>query len=752
MAYGPLVAWLRSPAITARLGRLDRAHLAAIGPVAAGPHPVSAPPPSCRRPDPTPSSGGGCSKPPLRPSTRREDRCCSSPMISNGATRRPFSSSTTSSRIEPRFPLLVAATARREEIDPQHPVNALIAGLHALERFTEIEVGRLTRDETVMLAEQLADHQIEEVAAERLFRETEGNPLFVVEALRAGWSSHGEPRADQPEGAGRYRGSPRAAVRASPGSGRPRRDDRPRVHAGLSWRMPATPARRRWFAAWTSSGDAVSSASRAPTPTISATTRFARSPTSPSAPPGGGTTTPRRSRELERLHAADLDAVSSQIAAHWERAGQLDQAIAWYQPGGGSRPEGARQRRGGPPARPRARSPPHAAGDCRARAPGDGYPRRAAGGARYGRRVRLAPPGRRAPARARARLDARHRAAAATPPLAGDRQLDPERFRAGAMVRPATARARRAQRGRRASGGERLRARHRRLLAGPARSAPAGTSRPPWSATVPNTGARTCSITGSIPKSSASAASATPSGSWDIPRRQRGRGMPRWRSPRRSRTRSAKATALVFASMLALDLRDPERVREYAAALIGGARGAGGMPDAGPRRGPRRLQRRRRRPDSGGDRPHPASARRDARRRPCPRPSRQLDALCCSRLAPWRGTPGPGSPPPRARSALDVTLWEAEARRLRAEFLVALGAPQDEIEAELERALQTARRQGARALELRAATSLLRSAPASRRRAGCARGACRLADDSRRNARGTRHPRCPRGRIAARLN
>jgi hypothetical protein len=57
---------------------------------------------------------------------------------------------------------------------------------------------------------------------------------------------------------------------------------------------------------------------------------------------------------------------------------------------------------------------------------------------------------------------------------------------------------------------------------------------------------------------------------------------------------------------------------------------------------------------------------------------------------------------------LDVTLWEAEARRLRAEFLAALDAPQDEIEAELERALQTARRQGARTLELRAATSLLR--------------------------------------------
>jgi adenylate cyclase len=57
---------------------------------------------------------------------------------------------------------------------------------------------------------------------------------------------------------------------------------------------------------------------------------------------------------------------------------------------------------------------------------------------------------------------------------------------------------------------------------------------------------------------------------------------------------------------------------------------------------------------------------------------------------------------------MDAVLWEAEARRLRAEFLAALDAPQDEIEAELDRALQTARRQGARTLELRAATSLLR--------------------------------------------
>jgi hypothetical protein len=46
-------------------------------------------------------------------------------------------------------------------------------------------------------------------------------------------------------------------------------------------------------------------------------------------------------------------------------------------------------------------------------------------------------------------------------------------------------------------------------------------------------------------------------------------------------------------------------------------------------------------------------------------------------------------------------LWEAEIRRLRATFLAALGAPADEVEAELERALAVARRQKARAFENR---------------------------------------------------
>jgi adenylate cyclase len=52
-------------------------------------------------------------------------------------------------------------------------------------------------------------------------------------------------------------------------------------------------------------------------------------------------------------------------------------------------------------------------------------------------------------------------------------------------------------------------------------------------------------------------------------------------------------------------------------------------------------------------------------------------------------------------------VWEAEAHRCRADFLATFDAPAPEVEAEFDRALRAARLQGARSLELRAATSLL---------------------------------------------
>jgi len=56
-------------------------------------------------------------------------------------------------------------------------------------------------------------------------------------------------------------------------------------------------------------------------------------------------------------------------------------------------------------------------------------------------------------------------------------------------------------------------------------------------------------------------------------------------------------------------------------------------------------------------------------------------------------------------------LWEAEIRRLRATFLAALGAPADEVAAELKRALAVAQRHGAQAFEERIRATLAERCP-----------------------------------------
>ena len=62
----------------------------------------------------------------------------------------------------------------------------------------------------------------------------------------------------------------------------------------------------------------------------------------------------------------------------------------------------------------------------------------------------------------------------------------------------------------------------------------------------------------------------------------------------------------------------------------------------------------------------------------------------------------------RALAMGSLRVWEAEAHRLRGEFLAALGGAANAVEVEFERALQVARRQGAQAQALRAAMSLVR--------------------------------------------
>ncbi|MFP4345174.1 MAG: BTAD domain-containing putative transcriptional regulator [Anaerolineales bacterium] len=88
-------------------------------------------------------------------------------------------------RFVPQAKVLVAGTLRPEEVTGDRPLTSLLTELRSRGELIEIELGRLNEAETTALAEQVAEHELNTEERARLYRETEGNPLFIVETLRA---------------------------------------------------------------------------------------------------------------------------------------------------------------------------------------------------------------------------------------------------------------------------------------------------------------------------------------------------------------------------------------------------------------------------------------------------------------------------------------------------------------------------------------------------------------------------------------
>lgn len=89
-------------------------------------------------------------------------------------------------------PVLIVGTVRSEEIPEHHPLVGLVDALGHDQAVTTVPLDRLDEATTATLAARLrAEDTIDAKLAARLWNETEGNPLFVIEALRAGISSDG---------------------------------------------------------------------------------------------------------------------------------------------------------------------------------------------------------------------------------------------------------------------------------------------------------------------------------------------------------------------------------------------------------------------------------------------------------------------------------------------------------------------------------------------------------------------------------
>ena len=180
LAYGIATAWLRSQPVAARLPRLERAQLTELARLLPELAARAAPP------EPLPEAE-------LR---RRLFGAIGRALLAAGAPLLLIADDAQWAdaqslrlihylmRAAPSARLLVAATARREELSERHPLADLTTALQALGRFSQIELDRLGREETQLLAERIMGAPLGGAGLDRLYGDSEGNPLFVVEALQ----------------------------------------------------------------------------------------------------------------------------------------------------------------------------------------------------------------------------------------------------------------------------------------------------------------------------------------------------------------------------------------------------------------------------------------------------------------------------------------------------------------------------------------------------------------------------------------
>jgi len=87
-------------------------------------------------------------------------------------------------RYDPRARLLVVGTYRPDGVGEDHPLSSMMHALRQDDQLTEIELAPLDKRATESLAENVAGRELPSSLVNCLYRETEGNPLFIVETVR----------------------------------------------------------------------------------------------------------------------------------------------------------------------------------------------------------------------------------------------------------------------------------------------------------------------------------------------------------------------------------------------------------------------------------------------------------------------------------------------------------------------------------------------------------------------------------------
>lgn len=94
--------------------------------------------------------------------------------------------------------LLILATLRSEDLEPDDQLASVLSEMRRVGCLREIELNRLDQTNTLSLAANISSGEIDDQFAIRLYQETEGNPLFVVETVRSWLSDAGGGKHHRP--------------------------------------------------------------------------------------------------------------------------------------------------------------------------------------------------------------------------------------------------------------------------------------------------------------------------------------------------------------------------------------------------------------------------------------------------------------------------------------------------------------------------------------------------------------------------
>ncbi len=225
--------------------------------------------------------------------------------------------------------ILVVGTARIEETGRDHALQGLVRELRQAGQISELELAPLTIEETEALAAEVATHKCDPAFLSGLYKTTKGNPLFLVESIRASIEGDGDqqsvpPRVQAVIGARFAQLSPAAYELAGLAAmiGRPFSFELLAKATDWDEESLSRALEELWQrriidgqgpAIYDYTHDLlreVANAELSPIRRRSLHQRIARA--------------------LEELHGADPASISARLAAHYEGAGMAEQAIRFY--------------------------------------------------------------------------------------------------------------------------------------------------------------------------------------------------------------------------------------------------------------------------------------------------------------------------------------------------------------------------------------------------------------------------------------